>query len=62
MMKNNLFNNNVPIKEKNLQRIKMKVLSACCTMQPFLQILYLKNVHVHSQICQETKSGIANTE
>ena len=31
-MKNNLFNKNVPIsfnKEKNLQRIEMKVLSAC---------------------------------
>ena len=31
-------------------------------MWPFLQILYLENVHVHSQIYQETKSGIASTE
>ena len=32
------------------------------TMRPFLQILYLKNVHACPQICQETKSDIANTE
>ena len=40
----------------------INVLIGSYTMRPFLQILYLKNVHARPQICQETKSGIANTE